>query len=363
MKRIFVIVFAVCLLLVYGCAAEPVQDTPETTTEVATEAPTTEAPTEAPTEPQTQYTHPMTGEALDAPYTGRPTAVVLGNTKKALPQHGIGDAVMVYEAVVEGATTRFLAVFDDVSTVKNIGPVRSLRTFFTSVTTSYGGVAIHCGGSEKGLKGYHDINNMLDEWVHIDQRFNGKYFYRDADRKAQGYAYEHRLFTTGELLTKGLEAKKYNTVTEGGVSYGLQFAETPALNGEAANKLTVKFKGGKLTVLTLNEKGLYEASQNKKDIVDGNTKEVISFRNVLVLQAKHKVERDKNYPRSFYTLTGEGEGYFACDGKIVSIKWSRKTVNDPFSYTLTDGTPITLGVGKTYTAIIADSDSAGVTCE
>lgn len=363
MKRILVIVFAVCLLLVYGCAAEPVQDTPEATTEVTTEAPTTEAPTEAPTEPKVQYTHPLTGEALDAPYTGRVTGIVLGNTKKALPQYGISKADMLYEAVVEGATTRFLAIFDDLSDVPRVGPVRSLRTFFTSVTTSYGGATVHCGGSEKGLKGYHDINNKLENWEHIDQRFNGKYFYRDADRKAQGYAYEHRLFATGEKLVQALAAKKYNTVTEGGVSYGLQFAETVSLNGETAKEITVKFKGGKLTSFEMNDKGLYEASQYKKDIIDGETKEVIAFRNVLVLRAKHKIESDKNYPRSFYTLTGEGEGYFACDGKIVAIKWSRKTVNDPFSYTLVDGTPVTLGVGKTYTAIIADSDSAGVTYE
>lgn len=363
MKRIFVLVLAVLMLFTCACGAQSGEDTPETTEATTTEAPTTEMPTEAPTEPAPQYTHPMTGEPLSAPYTGRPTAVVLGNTKKALPQHGIGDAVMVYEAVVEGATTRFLAVFDDVSTVKNIGPVRSLRTFFTSVATSYGGVAIHCGGSEKGLKGYHDINNKLENWEHIDQRYNGKYFYRDADRKAQGYAYEHRLFATGEKLSEALAAKKYNTVTEGGVSYGLQFAETVSLNGETANKITVKFKGGKTTTFEINDEGLYEASQYKKDIIDGETKKVISFRNVLVLRAKHKIESDKNYPRSFYTLTGEGEGQFACDGKIVEIKWSRKTVNDPFSYTLTDGTAVTLGIGKTYTAIVADADSAGVTFE
>lgn len=358
MKRVLVILLALCLLLVYGCAAEPAQETTEVTTEA-----TTQVTTEAPTEPQLQYSHPLTGEVLDAPYTGRPTGVVLGNTKTALPQHGIGQADMVYEAVVEGSTTRFLAIFDDFTDVDRVGPIRSLRTFFTSVGASYDSPVIHCGGSEKALKGYHDINNKMENWEHIDQRFNGKYFYRDEERKKDGYGLVHRLFSTGEKLVNVLEAKELNKTNEAGVSYGLKFAETVALNGEAANNITIKFKGGKTTKFTLNDAGFYEAYQHKKTLVDGETGKVVPFRNVFVLCAKHEVESDKNYPRSFYTLTGEGEGYFACNGKIVSIKWTRKSVSDPFSYTLSDGTPITLGVGKTYTAIIADSSSAGVTYE
>lgn len=371
MKRVLIITFVLCLLFTYGCSAQPTQETPETTAGVEKPAdtqvqntpdtPVDPEPQPEPEPPKPQYTHPLTGEALDAPYTGRPTAVVLGNTKKALPQHGIGKADMVYEAVVEGSMTRFLVIFDEFSDVEKIGPVRSLRTFFTSVGASYDAPVMHCGGSEKALKGYHDINNKISNWEHIDQRFNGKYFYRDEQRKSQGYSLEHRLFTTGEMLTKALEAKNFNTVNENGVSYGLQFADAPELTGESANKITVKFKGGKTTDFTLNDAGLYEAYQHKTTLVDGETGEAVAFRNVFVLLTKHKTERDKNYPRSFYTLTGSGEGYFACDGKIVEIKWTRETVNDSFSYTLADGTPLTLGVGKSYTAIVADSDSAGVT--
>ena len=149
-------------------------------------------------------------------------------------------------------------------------------------------------------------------------------------------------------------------VNADGVNYGLQFAENVQLSGESAQEVSVKFKGGKTTKFTLNDAGYYEAYQHKQTLIDGETKEKVLFKNVFVLCAKHTVESDKNYPRSFYNLTGEGEGYFACNGQIVAIKWSRKTVNDSFSYTVADGTPLTLGVGKSYTAIIADSDSAGV---
>ena len=51
-------------------------------------------------------------------------------------------------------------------------------------------------------------------------------------------------------------------------------------------------------------------------------------------------------------VVGEGEGYFACNGQMMKIKWSRPTESDPYTYTTENGTPITLGVGKTYIAII-----------
>jgi hypothetical protein len=51
-------------------------------------------------------------------------------------------------------------------------------------------------------------------------------------------------------------------------------------------------------------------------------------------------------------MVGSGEGYFATAGKIVTIKWVRENIEDPFTYTYADGTPVTLNVGKTYVGII-----------
>ena len=59
-----------------------------------------------------------------------------------------------------------------------------------------------------------------------------------------------------------------------------------------------------------------------------------------------------NGVHSFYDLIGSGEGYFACDGKMVKVLWNRETVDDPVSFTLEDGTPVTLGVGHSYYSVI-----------
>ena len=60
---------------------------------------------------------------------------------------------------------------------------------------------------------------------------------------------------------------------------------------------------------------------------------------------------------SFYNLEGTGDGYFACDGKMIPVKWHHEGVDGPFRFTQEDGTPITLGVGSTYCAIVSTDGS------
>lgn len=365
MKRIAAYFLILCLLL-GGCAPtggalqNPTDDSSNITESTGDVTEGTEDSTESteeivpPTEPPVLFRHPLTGEALDAPYTGRPTSVVVNNIKKCLPQHGISDADMVYEIETEGGITRLLAIFSDFDGVSKVGPIRSARTYFNNISTGYDSPLIHCGGSVNALKGMYDDKNALTKWVHINQFSNGAYFYRDAERKKNGYAHEHTLFTTGELLTKVLAKKKMNITYPEGNDFGLQFADVPELAGSRAFDITVTFRGKKTTTLTYSTvTGQYEASQYGSNQIDGNTGAIMTYRNVLVLQTEQWRIKEGSYTRSYYDLIGEGTGYFACDGKIVPIKWSRPSVKEHFAYTLEDGTPITLGVGKSYIGVIA----------
>ena len=355
MKRIIALFLLVSLAL---CACAPAQSSGETTTlqtTVETTQETTVETTVETTEEPVVYYNPLNGKEIDAPYTGRPTAVVINNVRACLPQYGISQADITYEFEVEGSSTRLLAVFSSLDGVETIGPVRSARTFFNNVATGYSAPLIHCGGSEDARAAKYDHENKLTNWEHIDQTYNGKYFFRDKERRSKGYAYEHTLFTNGEKLIVGLADKKYNTVTENAKDYGLTFAEDAAVTGKSAKEVTVKFRAGKKTVMTFNEStGLYEAYQLKQNHIDAGTGQRIAYRNVLVLTTKQEIINEGHYPRAYYDLIGSGEGYFAIGGQIVPIKWSRASVNDPFCYTLEDGTPLTLGVGRTYVGVISD---------
>lgn len=364
MKRFICSLLGICLLL-SACTSAPV--TPTDTSAKPEEIPTTQAttdlttqpttvatePTTQPTEPPVLYRHPLNGQALSAPWTGRATAVVINNIEYALPHHGVGQADIFYEIETEGGITRCLAIYSDLESVDKIGPVRSVRTFFNNVAASYDATIVHCGGSRAALRAnYDDSGNAISKWSHIDAVYTN-YFFRDQERYEHGYAWEHTLFTSGEQLLQGLKDKGYDTITEGGTDYGLQFNEEVDLNGQRAEVVTVNFYGGKTTTLIYNPgTKQYEAMQYGEVYMDANTNKVMAFRNVMVLYTTHWKVADPEYDRSYYDLIGTGEGLFACNGEIVPITWSRPSLEEPFSYTLQDGTPVTLGTGSSYIAVV-----------
>ena len=368
MKRLICLLLVLCLVLA-GCGKKEAEVPTEPATEApvteATEAPTTEAtepPTTEATEPETEPTepplpmvNPLTGEALENYYTGRPVAFTINNISAALPQHGLNELDWMFEVETEGGITRCLGLITDPSNVGKLGPVRSCRTYFLNVSVSYNAPLFHCGGSEFSDNYQYNLNDRLDGWDHFDQMTNGgKYFYRDS--RGGGYALEHTLFTSGDRLAKAMEENSLNPTGDEIVDYGYQFAESVDLQGQAASEVVIRFRGGKSTTMRYDEEsGLYLARQYGSRWVDGTTGDSAAFRNVLVVNTDQTNPTGKH---SFYELDGSGDGWFAVDGQIVPVKWHHEDVKGPFSFTLEDGTPITLGVGSTYCAIIDGSVEA-----
>ena len=354
MKRMFALILAVSLLLC-ACGSKPAESTappptvPPTTVPVTTAPPETTAPptTEA-TEPPPVDTNPLTGEALDAVSDSRPYAIMINNTTKAVPQCGISQADMIYEIVAEGSVTRFMAIFHDLSDVDVIGPVRSVRPYFYRVAQHYGAILTSAGGSDEAdslikNEGYNRLDGIAGA---------GAAFYRDQWRK-ENKGFEHSLMTTGEKLMKSAEKHGFKTTMEP-VDYGFHFTDETMTTGEAAGQITVWFyNNGKKTVMNYDEStGLYAMYQHGADSVDGNDKSPIAFRNVVVLEADTHVKDKKGHLET--QMTGTGEGWYARDGKIIPIKWSRESNSAHYVYTDSEGNPISFGIGKTYVAIVPD---------
>ena len=353
MKPILAAFLSMCLLLT-ACTQTPAETTPPTSQETTLES--TVATTPETTVFQT-YQHPLNGEVLESPWIGHATAVVLNNIRQSLPHHGISGADLVYELETEGGITRMLAIFSSLEGVGSIGPVRSARSFFNSIATSYGAPVVHCGGSKEGLSGhYADNGEKIENWTHIDENQNYQYFFRDQARLNAGYGAEHTLFTSGQKLQQALSDLALDAPNSQETDYGLSFGET-AITGAAANTVTVTFTGGKTTTMEYNEEtGRYDFYQYGSQQTDGNTGSTVDFSNVLMLSTKQWFKQSGSYVRSFYTLVGSGSGYCAMGGQIVPIRWYRDALNGPFTFTLEDGTPLELTPGSTYVAFSGLTD-------
>lgn len=362
MKRLLCMLLVLCLVMA-GCGkkevAAPTEAVTEAPTTEATEAPTTEAtepPTEE-TEPETEATeppiptNPLTGEELEEEYTGRPVSFTINNAPACLPQYGLDDLDWMFEAETEGGVTRCVGLMTDPSKADVVGPVRSCRTYFLNLSVSYNAPLFHCGGSPYVDNNQYTYTDSIASWDHVNEKSFGKYFYRD--NRGGGYATEHTLFTKGEKMAQAMADLGYT----GGepLSYGYQFSESVELDGQDANKVVIRFLGTKDTTMKYDaETGLYKAHQQGNNWIDGSTGENATFRNLLVVLAEQTKPTARH---SFYDLDGTGDGYFAVGGKMVPIKWQHEDVTGPFQFTLEDGTPITLGVGSTYCAIVSTKGS------
>ena len=362
MKKLIVTLLALALFLSgCGCSKKPAETEPTTApTTAPTQAPTqapTVAPTVAPTEPpatvapQEPKRHPLTGEMLEEDWSGQIAAVMVNNVKAALPQYGLSQAEVIYEIEEEGGATRNMALFSDVSKIGKIGSIRSTRTYFVSIAAAYDAYLVHCGTSVHAENGGYDHNgNKVPDWKDIDQQYStfAEYFYRDQDRNAAGYAWEHTLFTTGELLASAMEGKDLSNPKTGFI-----FKEGSDLaTGVAANELTITFNGGKTTSFIYDaETGLYARTQFNAESFDGGTEETETVKNVIAMYTNQWYCPER-HGHQYYDTIGSGEGYAAVNGKVVPIKWSRATTEDPFIYTLEDGTALELDVGRSYIAIV-----------
>lgn len=351
MKRIIALILVLCVCLSLGACKKKKADATEPSTEPTQATQATQPATQAIKPKELPYKHPLTGEGLETPWNGQLVAVMVNNLKKAMPQHGISQADILYEIEVEGDITRCLAVFSDLSDVATIGPIRSARTVFNSVAVSYDAPLIHAGGSG-GLAlsaRYGSSYDTIENWEHIDQSYNGGYFFRDTERYNNGYAWEHTLFTTGEKLTQAINDKGYNTPTD--KSFGLQFAKDVDLKGEKAEKITVQFKSGKKTILTYNaETKQYGLNMHGTEHIDGNTGKAVTFKNVIAIYCNQYYADSAGH--KFYDSIGTGEGYAAINGTIVPITWKRDGLRNQYTYALADGTPLNLDVGTSYIALV-----------
>ncbi len=364
MKRIFVLLLTLVMCLsMFACGNDGKDNTTADETSESSEMVTSSQVVTTTEEyiPPVLYRHPLTGEPIDKPWTGRATSVVINNIKNALPQYGVSQADILYEVETEGFITRMMAVFTDLSTVKGIGPVRSARTYFNNLAMAYDSPLVHCGGGSQALRGQYSWDeDTISGWEHINQFYNGKYFYRDKERYEKlGYAWEHTLFTNGELLTKALKARKYNKTYKEQQDYNMTFAEEIDLDGKQAQEVVIKFAGNKTTTMTYDQDtGRYMMSQYGAQTVDGANNAKVSFRNVIVLYTNHYKRQYGSKTRSYYDLQGSGKGHFACNGEIIPIKWSRPKLRGPYEFTTEDGKPITFGVGKTYIGVVSKKNTA-----
>lgn len=278
----------------------------------------------------------------------RPVAVMINNHSSARPYHtGLQDAYIIYEILVEGGYTRYMALFKD-SDVENIGSVRSARHYFLDYALENDAVYVHWGWSpeaESDIKelGVDNINGLSHEQ---------SYFYRD---NSLNVGYEHRGFTKMSLINKGIDNFKYRNTSNKKMLLNYSVDEidlSKVKDAVAANEVTISYSGIASTNYKYDsDSKTYLRYVNNVEHKDYSTKKQYTVKNIITYQVSNSTLTGDVKGRQEIDNIGSGTGYYISNGYAVPIKWSKKSRTAQTVYSYMDGTELKVNDGNTYIQI------------
>jgi hypothetical protein len=240
----------------------------------------------------------------------RAMMVSIENTPAARPQSGICEAPIVYEFLVEGGITRFLALYRS-GIPDKIGPIRSLRPYMIEIAREYNALLLHAGASPEG---FEILENK--SYPHLDQIYNGKYYWRNQQKPTP-----HNLYTGGYRINDYLD----NML---GVEYDnrFNFEEIMILSNtkSKAEKININYWGNYNVIYKYspgeNTYYRYLGDLENPHFCEDNTQ--ITVKNIIVQFVQTSVKDDAG--RLTMDLEGSNKALYFRNGTVSEGYWEKE---------------------------------------
>lgn len=266
-------------------------------------------------------------------------AVKIDNSPLARPfQRGFDEASIIYQELMEGGSSRFLAVYAP-ATGHEVGPVRSVREGDLELLQQFGKVALGSSGGNSGVLA--TVARAAKEGQLLDANYDvvpGPY--RKAERRADAFNF----FTSPQKIDlarpKGAKVK----------DIGLRFGALPKGAGFPAARASVRFSPiTKVTVQYDPAGGRYSVFQ------EGDRMRDYAPTNIVVQHVKIENSRYVDVlgnPTPYTTTIGAGPVVVLRDGRRLSGTW-RRLVGDTGTRFLDDkGRDLPLKPGATLVLLV-----------
>lgn len=286
-----------------------------------------------------------TVKIVDMESKNRPYAIMINNISVARPlQSGLQNAYIIYEMIVEGGITRYLALFQDAN-VDRIGPVRSSRHYYLDYAMENDAIYCHNGQSPQAAS---DFSKYGIDRIEVESPKTG---IRDTKLNVSR---EHTLFTSTTLLANGI-GKKRTTRNKGYLlDYSVKPVDIASKEGAVvANSVSIRYSNSTTSSYTYDpELKVYKRFVNGKEHTDYVTKEQYTFKNIITYQVKNTTLNDgENKGRQTLSNVGSGTGYYITEGYAVPITWEKSSREAQTVYKYNDGTKIKVNDGNTFIQI------------
>lgn len=279
------------------------------------------------------YQSYLTGEWKDVNVSmRRPMALMIPNNKAALPQYAISRADIVFEAAVEGRTTRLVAFFEDYDDLDHIGPTRSARDYFVYEAIGKNALYCHWGLAvpySADLINSDKVDNISVTLAGINR--GGDEAFKRIPRS--GYAIEYTGYLTVAGYNKAVDRLGYEkTYSQNFVPQFTFAAEGTRVEYEGYPRTTKILPGGTSSNAGGYGNGNPYFEYNENDHlyyryhfggkhIDEMNNEQLAYSNV-VFQYAHGEVRDSNDYLAF-AVHGDGKAQVFTNGKVIEGTWKR----------------------------------------
>jgi hypothetical protein len=289
---------------------------------------------------------PLTGTSLGSGDSSSPSlAGKIDNHPLARPQVGLDRADIVFEELVEGGITRYVAIWHS-DVPAEIGPVRSVRPMDPEIVSPFGGILAYSGGQQRFIEAMLDapVASAIHGQSDVDD-----FFYRSTTTVAPHNVIVRAPELIANFSDRSGPPPQFNYATSAAESTAAQF-------GDPVSTMRVTFSSFSSPSWEWSEENsafLRNQTNGAADLAISGDQ--ISADNVIVLEVDIQVIQD--IPTS--NLIDSGSGYVATAGKIHEIRWSKDSAESAIELTDASGARVLLAPGQTWLELIP-AEGSGV---
>jgi hypothetical protein len=338
-------------LLLGACSGSPTAD--PTPVAPVTQAPVIEAAKGAPPAPVVQARWPLTGIASPDVVVRPALAVKIENSGEARPQTGLEQADVVWEEVVEGGISRFVAVFQS-QVPAEVGPIRSVRPMDPAIIAPMHGLIAFSGGQPGFVQALKSAGVQT-----ISQDAGAAGFYR---KKGVAPA-PHNVYGTPQAFWDQADGSHSAAPQTQFVLAKRPEQASAVLAGGASATVAVKLSGYAKPTWT------WDAASGTWLRAEGATPATvrsgarIAATNVVTLKVRlvssGTVDPAGN-PVPETVLDGTGDATVSTGGHTITGTWTKTAQDAVLTLAAPDGSVITLAPGSTWVELVP-KDSGSVT--
>jgi len=280
----------------------------------------TGSPSQSPSQTPIVYdTAPLTGvtyvQGSNPALAGPSVACKVDNLDVARPQVNLNQTDIVFDEMVEGGLTRFVAVFHSHMPTQ-AGPVRSIRPMDPDIISPFGGIVCYSGGQLKFVK-LMKATNVFN--ANETEEVGKGTFTRVHDREAP----HNVIVNIGKLQAAHPDLAPPSPMFK---FAGDASGATTSLWGAPVTSLKVYFPSA-LAQWTPSADGTqWLRTQDGKVDTDAATGEQIHATNVVVLQVA--IDRQYGYvPKT--VMVSSGKAWVLTGGQYIEATWSKASQTAP----------------------------------